>query len=53
MTQQLWNGLAAKFETSVCDVTTSSGKQLAELVRRKSRIAAKRWSTPVAASAAS
>ena len=34
MTQKMWNGLAAKFETSVCDVTTSSGKQLAELVRR-------------------
>jgi 2-polyprenyl-3-methyl-5-hydroxy-6-metoxy-1,4-benzoquinol methylase len=34
VTQQLWNGLAKKFEAAVCDVTTSSGKQLAELVRR-------------------
>lgn len=34
MTQKLWNGLAANFETAVCDVTTSSGKQLAALVRK-------------------
>jgi 2-polyprenyl-3-methyl-5-hydroxy-6-metoxy-1,4-benzoquinol methylase len=34
VTQQLWNGLAATFETAVCDVTTSSGKQLAALVRK-------------------
>jgi 2-polyprenyl-3-methyl-5-hydroxy-6-metoxy-1,4-benzoquinol methylase len=34
MTQQLWNGLAKSFETAVCDVTASSGAQLAELVRR-------------------
>jgi 2-polyprenyl-3-methyl-5-hydroxy-6-metoxy-1,4-benzoquinol methylase len=34
MTQQLWNGLARKFEAAVCDITTSSGNQLAELVRR-------------------
>jgi 2-polyprenyl-3-methyl-5-hydroxy-6-metoxy-1,4-benzoquinol methylase len=34
VTQQRWNGLAANFETAVCDVTTSSGKQLAALVRK-------------------
>jgi SAM-dependent methyltransferase len=34
MSEELWNGLAGKFETAVCDVTTSSGQQLAELVRR-------------------
>jgi 2-polyprenyl-3-methyl-5-hydroxy-6-metoxy-1,4-benzoquinol methylase len=34
MSQQLWNGLARSFETAVCDVTASSGAQLAELVRR-------------------
>jgi trans-aconitate methyltransferase len=34
MSQKLWNGLAGKFEAAVCDVTTSSGNQIAELVRR-------------------
>ena len=54
MTQKIWNGLAASFETAVCDVTTSSGKQLAALVRKyRTDLMRRRWSTPAAASAAS
>jgi SAM-dependent methyltransferase len=34
MSQKLWNGLAATFETAVCDVTSSSGKELAPLVAK-------------------
>jgi len=34
MTRKLWNHLAQDFEVAVCDVTRSSGSQLAELVRR-------------------
>ncbi len=32
MSQQGWNRLASEFEESVCDITVSSGDQLAELV---------------------
>ncbi len=34
MSRKTWNRLADDFEVAVCDVTRSSGKQLAELVRR-------------------
>ena len=34
MTRRIWNHLAEDFEVAVCDVTSSSGRQLAELVRR-------------------
>ena len=34
MSRRSWNRLAGDFETTVCDVTRSSGRQLAELVRR-------------------
>jgi SAM-dependent methyltransferase len=34
MTRKIWNHLAKDFEAVVCDVTTSSGPQLAELVKR-------------------
>ena len=34
MSKKLWNHLAADFETAVCDVTRSSGTQIADLVRR-------------------
>jgi 2-polyprenyl-3-methyl-5-hydroxy-6-metoxy-1,4-benzoquinol methylase len=34
MTRKIWNHLAQDFEVAVCDVTRSSGKQVAELVRR-------------------
>lgn len=34
MSRKTWNRLAPKFESSVCDVTSSSGAQVAELVRR-------------------
>ena len=34
MTRKIWNRLAKDFEVAVCDVTRSSGEQLAELVRR-------------------
>jgi len=33
MTHKLWNHLAEDFEVAVCDVTTSSGPELAKLVR--------------------
>lgn len=32
MSQQGWNRLAAEFETSVCDITATSGPQIARLV---------------------
>jgi SAM-dependent methyltransferase len=32
MSQQGWNRLAAEFETSVCDITATSGPQIAKLV---------------------
>ncbi|MDZ4658065.1 MAG: methyltransferase domain-containing protein [Bythopirellula sp.] len=32
MSQQGWNRLAAEFETSVCDITATSGAQIAKLV---------------------
>lgn len=34
MSRRNWNRLAATFEAAVCDVTRSSGTQLAQLVRR-------------------
>lgn len=34
MSEKVWNRLAQDFEVAVCDVTTSSGRDLAELVRR-------------------
>ena len=34
MSRRNWNHLAATFEAAVCDVTHSSGTQLAQLVRR-------------------
>jgi SAM-dependent methyltransferase len=34
MSEKLWNCLAEDFEVAVCDVTSSSGRELAELVRR-------------------
>jgi 2-polyprenyl-3-methyl-5-hydroxy-6-metoxy-1,4-benzoquinol methylase len=34
MSQQSWNLLASEFEGSVCDITATSGKLLAELVAR-------------------
>lgn len=34
MSKKLWNRLANEFESAVCDVTRSSGAQVAELVKR-------------------
>jgi trans-aconitate methyltransferase len=41
MSRRNWNRLAATFEVAVCDVTRSSGAQLAELVRRSNPSKAK------------
>jgi 2-polyprenyl-3-methyl-5-hydroxy-6-metoxy-1,4-benzoquinol methylase len=34
LSRKIWNRLAEDFEVAVCDVTRSSGRQVAELVRR-------------------